>query len=46
MKKAETKIDFAHDTVTMFGETQNVLLTKCGHYAIPLNRNKKILKQW
>ena len=45
MKKAETKIDFENDTVTMFGETQDVLLTKCGHYAIPLNKNRKILKQ-
>ena len=45
MKKAETKIDFENTTVTMFGETQDVLLTKCGHYAIPLNKNRKISKQ-
>ena len=45
MKKAETKNDFVSNTVTMFGETQDVLQTKFGHYAIPLNKNRKILKQ-
>ena len=45
MKKAETKIDFENTTVTMFGETQDVFLTKWGHYAIPLNKNRKTLKQ-
>ena len=45
MKKAETKINFTNDEVTMFGEKQDVFLTKCGHYAIPLSDNHKIMKE-
>ena len=44
MKKAGTSIDFVKDEVTMFGEKQRVHLTKSGHYAIPLNKSKLILK--
>ena len=44
MKKASTNIDFVKDEVSMFGEKQNVHLTNSGHYAIPLNNSKLILK--
>ena len=43
MKKANTKINFKEDTVTMFGEKQNVLITNSGHYGIPLNNKHEIL---
>ena len=31
------------DTVEMFGQTQDVILTESGHYAIPLNNANKII---
>ena len=45
MKKAGTEINFVNDTVTMFGEEQKVEVTRSGHYAIPLNDSKKVLKK-
>ena len=44
MKNAKTEINFMTDEVKMFGEIQDVHLTKCGHYAIPLNGAKVILE--
>ena len=44
MKKADTKIDFTNDTVTMFGEKQHVHLTKSGHYSVALDNKQNILK--
>ena len=43
MKKANTTINFKNDTVTMFGEKLNVLVTQSGHYAVPLDKNHKVL---
>ena len=43
MKKADTEINFKEDSVQMFGCEQQVVVTSSGHYAIPLNRNVKIL---
>ena len=43
MKTADTSIDFVDDTVIMFGEKQNVILTKSGHYSVPLDKKQKIL---
>ena len=45
MKKAETNINFATDTVEMFGKPQSVIVTESGHYAIPLNRSEEIMKE-
>ena len=45
MKKADTNIDFATDTVEMFGKPQNVIQTESGHYAIPLNNSENILNK-
>ena len=44
MKKADTEINFQNDTVRMFGEEQDVALTQSGHYALPLNNSRSILK--
>ena len=44
MKRAGTEINFVNDEVTMFGERQNVHITTSGHYAIPLNDSRVILK--
>lgn len=43
MKQADTNMDFKTDEVTMFGEVQDVKLTKSGHYAVSLNKSEKIL---
>ena len=45
MKRAFTEIDFVSDTVKMFGVQQNIEITSSGHYALPLNSSKHILKQ-
>ena len=39
MKKANTKIDFQNDQVSMLGEVQDIIVTSSGHYALPLNKN-------
>ena len=44
MKKADTLINFTDDSVTMFGEVQNVYFTKSGHYAVALDDKRKILQ--
>ena len=44
MKKAGTSINFVDDSVTMFGEEQDVILTRSGHYSVPLSNNHRILK--
>ena len=45
MKKADTTINFKEDTVSMLGENLKVLITKSGHYALPLNNNDKVLQE-
>ena len=42
MKKAETVLNFNDDSVTMFGEHQQLLKTSSGHYAIPISRSRKV----
>ena len=44
LKKAGTNINFVDDSVTMFGEKQEVILTRSGHYSVPLSNNHKIMK--
>ena len=44
MKKADTNINFTNDTVTMLGEVQKVVITQSGHYAIPLNAARTVLR--
>ncbi len=43
MKKAETVLNFNEDSVTMFGEQQQLLKTSSGHYAIPLTKSRKVV---
>ena len=38
MKKANTVINFKHDTVRMFGESIKVRFTSTGHYCVCLNK--------
>ena len=45
MKKADTKIDFRNDTVTMFGKNQPIHLTKSGHYSVALDNKLKVMKK-
>ena len=44
MKAASTSINFVDDTVMMFGENQDVILTRSGHYSVPLSNSHRILK--
>ena len=44
MRKANTRIDFQSNTVTMLGQTQQVIITTSSHYAIPLSNSQQILK--
>ena len=43
MKKSETTIDFANDSVTMFGEKVKLSLASSGHYMINLFPEKEVL---
>lgn len=42
MQKADTKIDFATDKISMFGKQIDLIFTSSGHYAIPVNDNCKV----
>ena len=44
MKTAETKINFEDDSVVMFGKKQDVIVTRSGHYSVPLDNKQKILE--
>ena len=37
-------MNFVDDTVVMFGEKQDVVLTRSGHYSVPLDNKKRILE--
>ena len=45
MKHAFTEINFVTDTVKMFGVEQEIEVTSSGHYALPLNSSKTVLKR-
>ena len=45
MKKAGSKLDFCHDTVTMFGENVKLSFTQSGHYCIPISNKKQLICQ-
>ena len=44
MKTANTLIDFENDSVVMFGEQQKIVLTRSGHYGVPLSNKFDILE--
>ena len=43
MKRANMKLNFENDTITAFGESINLIITKSGHYAVPITNPKRIL---
>ena len=42
MKTAEADIDFKTDSITLFGNKQDLICTSSGHYAIPINQYSQI----
>ena len=42
-KKAGSKLDFCHDTVTMLGENVKLSFTESGHYCIPISNKKQLI---
>ena len=44
MKSASTSINFVTDEVEMLGQSLKVKVTKCGHYAIPINKSDEIMR--
>ena len=43
MKQANMKFNFENDIITAFEKPINLILTKSGHYAVPVTSNKHIL---
>ena len=43
VKKADAKIDFK-DSVKIFGQKRDLIITAAGHYALPLGNNQVIKK--
>ena len=39
MKKANAKLNFDSDTISLFGVEQSMVCTSSGHYAIPIKKN-------
>ena len=44
MKSASTSINFVTDEVEMLGQSLKLKVTKCGHYAIPINKSDEIMR--
>ena len=42
MKKAETVLNLNDESVTVFGEQQQLLISSSGHYAIPVSKSRKV----
>ena len=43
MKRANMQLNFENDTITAFGESINLIITKSGHYAVPITNQKRLL---
>ena len=43
MKRTNIKLSFENDTVTAFRQPINLVVTKSGHYSIPITNNKQLL---
>ena len=43
MKRANMKLNFENDTITVSRQPINLIVTKSGHYTIPITNNKHIL---
>ena len=43
LKRADSKIDFVQDIITLFNQNINLIITTTGHYAIPITINSHII---
>ena len=43
MKQANSELNFKDDTIEILGQTLNLQITRSGHYALPLGRNKQLI---
>ena len=43
LKRADSKIDFVNDMITLFNQNINLIITTSGHYAIPITKNSRII---
>ena len=43
MKRAAMQIDFKNDTIEVFGQKTDLVVTKSGHYTIPISPYKQLL---
>ena len=43
MKQAKSELNFKDDTIEILGQNLNLLVTRSGHYALPLGRNKQLM---
>ena len=39
LKRADSKIDFTNDTINLFNKNIDLIVTKSGHYAIPITKS-------
>ena len=43
VKKANAKIDFSNDTVSMLDQKINIVFTLSGHYAVPISKTNQLV---
>ena len=43
MKQANSELNFKDDTIQILGQSLNLLVTRSGHYALPLGRNRQLI---
>ena len=43
MKRANMQLNFENDTITAFGQSVNLIVTKSGHYAVPITNSKRLI---
>ena len=46
MKKANVKIDFSNDTVSMLDQKVNIVFTSSGHYAVPISKTNQLVEDF
>ena len=44
VKKANAKIDFSNDTVSMLDQKINIVFTLSGHYAVPISKTNQLVE--
>ena len=45
MKRANMQLNFENDTITAFGQSVNLIVTKSGHYAVPITNSKRMINE-